>query len=948
MNLKPIINPARGKLRVLGYCSGSGNTLWKAYELQKEMEQSIEGCPFEIVGIFADNPESKAVAAAKQYGVPWEAIDIRKYYADREKPLKDRAVRAEYDRAAMALVEKFHADMILLAGYVWATTDIVLDNYLVVNVHPADLAVTDENGHRPLAGANGIKSAFDRKMDYLRASAHLATKELDAGPLLVRSPKVPVDYTLHEDYETRFRYYLKLVNDQNRLAGARAVLELALGNFSVDDENHLYYKGEPAPQGLTIESWEENKPSFQRDHDKLLNPKSVAVIGASNRPGIGHAIVKNLLDMGYCGKIYAVNRKGEDVLGVPGFTDVREIPEPVDLGILSVPSAGVLDVTEACGQKGVPALVCITAGFREIGPEGAAREKELMRIVDKYNMRVVGPNCMGVANTAPGVRLSATILSDTPPVGSVAFLTQSGALGASLIDFAGELDVGFSVVVSLGNMTNVNPCDLLPMLEADENTKIICMYMETIPEPYRFERVMARMTKPVIVVKSGRTAKGAAAASSHTGSLAGNDSVADALLKKCGVIRAENLEDAFLLASSMTKMPRLHGNRVGIISNAGGLGTLTTDALVKYGFELPELDPDERAALAPQLLPEASTHNPLDLVAPAPPAHYAIAAHAMIDSGKYDAIIVDCVPPATVDTGEVAQAMVDILKSTSIPIFSCFFGPTLGAAGRAVMKKGGIPTFSFPDQMVRTMRYMVEPAPAEKSVYDCHISAEARTEARRLMDFAAPDAYLPAEDCFRLLRLYNIPMAQSAYLPVGGSAEALALDYPVVAKVDHPDIIHKSDVGGVRLGLANAQELDALLAEWTEKFPGLRGIQVQQQISGSLEMIIGASVDPALGHSILTGLGGTLVEIFKDVSFGHVPLAPQDPERMLRSLRCYPLLEGYRGSTKANTAQFRQILMQVNQLLLDFPAIREMDINPLIFDEARGAFCAVDARIRLS
>lgn len=948
MNLKPIINPARGKLRVLGYCSGSGNTLWKAYELQKQMEQSIEGCPFEIVGIFADNPDSKAVAAAKQYDVPWEAIDIRKYYADREKPLKDREVRAAYDQEAMALVEKFHADMILLAGYVWATTDIVLDNYLVVNVHPADLAVTDETGHRLLAGANGIKSAFDRNMDYLRASAHLATKELDAGPLLVRSPKVPVDYTLHEDYETRFRHYLKLVNDQNRLVGARAVLELALGNFSVDDENHLYYKGEPAPQGLSIESWEENKPSFQRGHDKLLNPKSVAVIGASNRPGIGHAIVKNLLDMGYCGKVFAVNRKGEDVLGVPGYTDVREIPGDVDLGVLSVPSAGILDVAEACGQKGVPALVCITAGFREIGPEGAAREKELMRIVDKYNMRIVGPNCMGVANTAPGVRLSATILSETPPVGSVAFLTQSGALGASLIDFAGELDVGFSVVVSMGNMTNVNPCDLLPMLEADENTKIVCMYMETIPEPYRFERVMSRMTKPVIVVKSGRTTKGAAAASSHTGSLAGNDNVADALLKKCGVIRAENLEDAFLLASSMTKMPRLRGNRVGIISNAGGLGTLTTDALVKYGFELPELSSEERAELAAKLLPEASTHNPLDLVAPAPPAHYAIAAHAMIDSGKYDAIIVDCVPPATIDTGEVAQAMVDILKSTSIPIFSCFFGPTLGAAGRAVMKKGGIPTFSFPDQMVRTMRYMVQPEEAACDSYDCHICAQSRTEARRLMEHAESNAYLPAEDCFRLLKLYNVPMAQSAYLPAGGMAASLALDYPVVAKVDHPEIIHKSDVGGVRLGIQDAAALDALLAEWTARFPGLHGIQVQQQISGNLEMIIGASVDPALGHSILTGLGGTLVEILKDVSFGHVPLSSQDPGRMLRSLRSYRLLEGYRGSAKANIEQFRQILMQVNQLLLDFPAICEMDMNPLIFDETRGAFYAVDARIKIS
>ena len=648
------------------------------------------------------------------------------------------------------------------------------------------------------------------------------------------------------------------------------------------------------------------------------------------------------------GKVFAVNRKGEDVLGVPGYTDVREIPGDVDLGVLSVPSAGILDVAEACGQKGVPALVCITAGFREIGPEGAAREKELMRIVDKYNMRIVGPNCMGVANTAPGVRLSATILSETPPVGSVAFLTQSGVLGASLIDFAGELDVGFSVVVSMGNMTNVNPCDLLPMLEADENTKIVCMYMETIPEPYRFERVMSRMTKPVIVVKSGRTTKGAAAASSHTGSLAGNDNVADALLKKCGVIRAENLEDAFLLASSMTKMPRLRGNRVGIISNAGGLGTLTTDALVKYGFELPELSSEERAELAAKLLPEASTHNPLDLVAPAPPAHYAIAAHAMIDSGKYDAIIVDCVPPATIDTGEVAQAMVDILKSTSIPIFSCFFGPTLGAAGRAVMKKGGIPTFSFPDQMVRTMRYMVQPEEAACDSYDCHICAQSRTEARRLMEHAESNAYLPAEDCFRLLKLYNVPMAQSAYLPAGGMAASLALDYPVVAKVDHPEIIHKSDVGGVRLGIQDAAALDALLAEWTARFPGLRGIQVQQQISGNLEMIIGASVDPALGHSILTGLGGTLVEILKDVSFGHVPLSSQDPGRMLRSLRSYRLLEGYRGSAKANIEQFRQILMQVNQLLLDFPAICEMDMNPLIFDETRGAFYAVDARIKIS
>lgn len=946
--LKPIINPAKGKLRVMGYCSGSGNTLWKAYELQKAMEQTVEGCPFEIVGIFADKPDSKAVETAKKLGIPWEAIDIRQYYADRNAPLKDRALRAQFDAEAMALVEKFEADMILLAGYVWATTDIILDNYLVVNVHPADLAVTDETGRRLLAGANGIKSAFDNNMDYLRASSHIATKELDAGPLLCRSEKIPVDYTLHEDYDSRFRYYLKLVNDQNRLVGARTVLELALGNYSVDENNKLYYKGEPAPAGLTIESWEENKPSFQRDITKLLYPKSVAVIGASSRPGIGNAIVRNLLDLGFTGKVYAVNRKGEDVLGVPGYVSVMDIPEPVDLGVISVPSGGALAVAEECGKKGVPAMVCITAGFREIGGEGIEREKKLLEIVNKYNMRVVGPNCMGVANTDDGIRLSSTILDKSPRKGNVAFLTQSGALGASLVDYAEELDVGFSVVASLGNMANVNPCDLLPLLEADANTKIICMYMETIPEPYRFERVMRSITKPVIVVKSGRTAKGAAAASSHTGSLAGNDSVADALLKKCGIIRAENLEDAFLLASSMTKMPRLKGNRVGIISNAGGLGTLTTDALVKYGFELPELSDEERAALAEKLLPEASTHNPLDLVAPAPPAHYAVAAHAMIDSGKYDAIVVDCVPPATIDTGEVAQAMVDILNSTDIPIFSCFFGPNLGAPGRAVMKKGGIPTFNFPDQMVRVMSYMVEPSAKASNEYAVPVSKANRCAAQKLVEASAGNAYMEPDACFRLLELYGVPMAKSDYLPVGGDAAAVDVPYPVVAKVDHPEIIHKSDVGGVKLNIANAEELAALLQEWMVKFPGLRGIQVQQQISGSLEMIIGATKDPALGHSILTGLGGTLVELYKDVAFGHVPLSAADPDRMLDSLKCKPLLTGYRGSKGVDVDAFKSIIMRVNKLLLDFPSIAEMDINPLIFDASRNAFYAVDARIKLS
>lgn len=946
--LRQLINPARGKMRVLGYCSGSGNTLWKALELQKQMEQTAEGCPFEIVGIFADAPESKAVTTARQYQIPVAAIDIRKYYADRGQPLRDRRVRAMFDREALALVEPFRADVILLAGYVWATTDVVLDRYTVVNVHPADLAVTGSDGHRLLAGANGIQAAFDNNMDYLRASSHLATKELDAGPLLVRSPKIPVDDTAFADDTARFRHYLKLVNEESRLVGARTLLELALGNFTVDEEKRLYYKGTPAPTGLCVENWEQNKPAFQRERVKLLRPESVAIIGASNRIGMGNAIVRNMLELGYTGRLYAVNQKGDAVLGVPGYRSVLEIPQPVDMAVIAIPSGGVLSVAEECGQKGVKAIVCVTAGFREIGGEGIRREQALLEIVDRYNMCITGPNCMGLANTDGAVGLSATILDKSPRKGPVAFLTQSGALGASLIDFADELDVGFSVVVSLGNMADMNPCDFLPMLEADENTKIICMYMETIPQPYRFEQVMSKITKPVIMVKSGRTTAGAKAASSHTGSLACNDAVADALLRKCGVIRAENLEDAFLLASSMSKMPPIAGRRVAIISNAGGLGTLTTDALVQYGFELPELSAEEQAQLAVQLLPEASTHNPLDLVAPAPPAHYAAAARAIIQSGKYDAIVVDCVPPATIDTGEVAAAMVDILQSSDIPIFSCFFGPNLGAPGRRVMKQGGIPTFSFPDQMVRTMSYMVKGQKRTEAHLDCTVSLETRLAVDAILAHTPQHTYLTAADCFKILSLYGIPVTANAYLAPGADCAQLNLMYPVVAKVDHPDILHKSDVGGVVLNLQNARDVAALMAAWTEKFPGMRGIQLQQQVSGSMELIVGVSTDAALGASILVGMGGVLVEVLKDVSFGHVPLLDTDAERMLSSLRCAKLLDGFRGSPGVDRGQLKDVLYRINQLLLDFPQISEMDINPLIFDPQRKQLFAVDAKMKLA
>ena len=946
MEYRPLINPSGQKLRIIGFCSGSGKTLWKTLEIQKEMEKTPDGCPFEIVACFVDSVDAGAIDSAKQFGIPFEVLDIRAYYKERNQPLKNRELRKQYDAEVLNKIEKYHADLVMLAGYVWAITDKIVETYMVVNVHPGDLSLKSPDGKRLLAGSNGIKAAFKNNLKELRASSHLATKEIDGGPLLIRSPKVQVDYTLHQDEDERFRYYLKMVNQQSRLVGARTILEIASGNFTLDQNNHLYYKGEPIPDGLSIENWDENTPIYKRDIEKLIAPRSVAVIGASVRPNIGNAVVRNIIKQGFTGPIYAINFHGDDVFQAKGYKSVKDIPGEVDLAVICVPSAAVLDVVKDCGEKGVKAIICVSAGFREIGGEGIEREKKLLDLVNRYNMRLVGPNCMGVANTANTVNFGATILSVTPPKGDIAFLSQSGALCASFIDFAEKLKIGFSVIVSLGNMADTKPSDFLALLEKDENTKILCMYLETLAHPVEFERAMFRVTKPVIIVKSGRTAKGAAAAGSHTGSLSGSDEVADAFLRKCGAIRVDTLEDAFYLASALSKMPRIKGSNIGIISNAGGLGTLTTDALSNYGFALPDLNKEDREALAKKLLAEASTHNPLDLVATAPPEQYSIAARVMKDSGKYDALVFECIPPATVDTREVAKALI-AQKDEDFPIFACFLGPKMGSAGTMELMNAGIPCFDFPDEMVRVMNYMRITKSDESAHNYEKVSKENQRKVNTIIERYEHGSYLSPEDCYKLLELYGITVAKTYYIALNGDCSDLKLCFPLVAKIDHPDIVHKSDVGGVRLGLNSQEDLLALQKEWEEKFPGMRGILCQEQIEGDFEFILGSSCDPVLGHSILFGLGGTLVEVIKDYAIGHVPLGVQDPENMLSQLKCKVLFDGFRGHDKIDKTEIKDLLIAVNQMIIQHPEISEFDINPLIFDKYRKKLMAVDTRIKL-
>lgn len=617
------------------------------------------------------------------------------------------------------------------------------------------------------------------------------------------------------------------------------------------------------------------------------------------------------------------------------------------MAVIALPSRFALDVAEQCGQKGVKALVCIAAGFKEVGSDGAGQEKKLLDIIHRYGMCMTGPNCMGVINTAPNVSMNATILSDAPKAGNIAMLTQSGALGAAMEDFCGQFGVGFSVVVSTGNQADMNICDFLPMLERDGNTRVILVYMESIQEPLRFRNIVSKMKKPVVVFKSGKTSAGAAAAGSHTGSLAGNGQIAEALLRQSGAINCDSLEDAFRLAATLSKTGMLQGKRIGIVSNTGGLDIIMADALTRNGFELPPLPEESAAYLRPNLMPEASVRNPIDIVAPALPEQYQTVAEVMSSCGAYDGMIITVVPAATVASEDIAEALVEPVRKADIPVLSCFFGPEIAGKGTAVMKKNGIPSFEYPEKMADMLRYMYRsPAPIYSGAVPVY-SAEPRRRAVESVRRHAAGAFLPMTACEELLTGYGIPVARSGYLKTPEDAGRLTLAYPVVAKIDHPEILHKFDVGGVKLDIQNAGELRTVAEAWQTKFPGLRGVFVQEYVAGSTEIILGCTHDPTLGHAVLAGIGGTFVELIKDVAFGHVPLSGADAAGMLESLRCYPLLQGYRGRRGVNLPRLQEILLRVNQMLLDLPEIQELDINPLLFDEARNDFAAVDFRVKV-
>ena len=693
----------------------------------------------------------------------------------------------------------------------------------------------------------------------------------------------------------------------------------------------------------------------------IFRPARIAVVGASRTPStIGHQIVANLLRYGFQGAVFPVNPKAATIHSIAAFPTVSKIPDPVDLAVITVPKEVVLDVAEECGAAGVKALVVISAGFREVGPEGAERERQLVEIVRRYKMRMVGPNCMGVLNTDPGVSMNATFAPSMPPFGRAAFVSQSGALGLSVLDYAQEYGIGIYQFVSVGNKPDISGNDLLEYWEHDPAVGMILMYVESFGNPRRFLEIAGRISrvKPIIVVKSGRSKVGARAASSHTGALAASDAAVDALLAQAGVIRAASVEELFDLAMAFGGRSIPASRRTAVVTNSGGPGILAADALESSGMELADLAPETVVKLKPLFPAEASIRNPLDMIASATPAGYRTALGSLLDDPNVDSALAIFVPPLGIAQADVAEAIAAAAGTrTTKPVFAILMGREGLPQGKAELHEFGIPAYIFPESAARALSVVCRYREWRDRVAEPHPSLTVDQE--RAADIirasrAAGTRKLTELETLQVFQAYGIPSASAGLAVTPEEAVTLArkIGFPVVLKVVSAQIIHKTDVGGVRVGLSGPEEVKTafleIAADVARRAPhaAIQGMLVQQMLRGGRELIAGIVRDPAFGPLVMFGLGGVLVEVLRDVVFRIAPMGRADARDMLVAIRGAAMLDGIRGSPPADRRAIEDVLLRLSRLAIDFPDIEEVDINPLL-STAEGAIAA-DGRILLT
>lgn len=695
--------------------------------------------------------------------------------------------------------------------------------------------------------------------------------------------------------------------------------------------------------------------------DKVMKPRSIAVIGASTKEHtIGSDIMKRLTDYGFTGSIYPINPKGGEILGLKVYRNVLEIEGDVDLAIIVVNAKFVLDTIDQCHQKGVGGLCVISAGFKETGAQGAELERALLTKVREYNMRCVGPNCLGVVNTHPDVRMDGCFAESLPERGDIGFVSQSGALGGGILNILKDLNLGFAQFISIGNQADVNAETALEYWENEEDVKQILLYMESIQNPANFRALASRISKkkPILALKAGRSAAGASAASSHTGSLAGADKAANALLMQSGVIREYSLENLFATAKVFANCPIPKGDRVAIITNSGGPGIMATDAVCEYGMQMAQLSESTKKTLRSFLPAAASVKNPVDMIASAPIEHYKQTLETVIADENVDMIVVIYLPFLGLKDIDVARAVMEIKEQhPEKPIVGVFM-TTNGFFAQLAEMDVTVPFFMYAEQAVDGLnRLNQQRLWINKPVGQIPTFTVDKERAGVIIreSIAQGREQLTTRESIDVLHAYGVRVCQAGFAVNEDEAVAIAdsIGYPVVMKMTSKTTSHKSDVGGVRVNIQSAQELRAQYQDLVEKLKardlleGLEGVIIQEMVKGSREMVCGIASDPQYGHMVMFGLGGVFIEVLKDVVFRLAPLTDVDAEEMIRSVKAYKLLEGARGTTPAQMDQLRDCLLRISQLVTDFPCITELDINPMIISEKNGEGIAVDGRVKV-
>ncbi len=701
-----------------------------------------------------------------------------------------------------------------------------------------------------------------------------------------------------------------------------------------------------------------------KDISLILEPKSVAIIGASRKEGsVGYSILNNLLGK-FKGKVFPINPNADSILGSKAYPTINSVEDPIDLAVIAIKAELVPEIINQCGQKGVKAAVIISAGFKETGEKGYILEEEVVEIAKKYKISIVGPNCLGIINTSPQVYLNAAFTKEMPPSGNIAFVSQSGALCTGVLDYIKTQHIGLSKVVSLGNKADVNENDILYYLWKDPLTKVILLYLEDLTDGKKFLEISKKIIadeknrKPILALKSGRTPEGAKAVSSHTGSLAGKDEIYNALFEQAGILRVNTVKDLFDYAIAFADQPLPNGNKTVIITNAGGPGIMATDACVSYGLNLAQISSETRAKLKEYLPPHASLNNPIDLIGDAQHDRYEIALDIVLKDKNVDSVIVLLTSQSMTDVDKIAETIVQFDKISDKPIITSFLGGPDVAKGKEILITNGIPCYTFPEEAVAALSAMnsylkfINKPKEETKIFEVD-----RDYTAKILTTSKINKYgfINEEVALKILEAYKIPTLSWGIAKTPEEAVEIAnkIGYPVVLKIVSPDVVHKTDVGGVKLNIKNDEEtkisFELIIESVKKHIPDakIEGILVEKMANKGREVILGSKRDKKIGPVLMFGLGGIYVELLKDVNFRVAPVSKFEAIEMIKGIKTYKLLEGTRGEQPYDIEAIAECIQKLSQLVVEQDKIKELDINPLIVYE-KGKGCVVaDIRIAI-